>query len=427
MTLASSYPPPSSISRAADFAFKSADFTKLLREHTSAGSTGFWEIQFDPIPGKPMIPWYISVVNGLVVFSGTEAPSWHGLLEVLQRYVPRIRRPKLSQQMQVLYATQPDQQSRDLGRLVKQMSTLSLISLEEVTQAIRLHALHDLDLHLTRNRSGRAFFSPHPGLVESAPISGIELNSLLLEAIKRRVEWNQVAPYVSSIEQRVSLTPKALSGSYLSDEQKRSLQGVIQDGQTLEAIASAMGKDTLFVAKSFLPLFQQSLLVVEPNLEARPATESSQSSDPTVIDGAVLAASTSAPPLIYIVDDSAMLVRQFQNLLENWGYRVDYCHDPEFAVENISKVDPTVIFLDVNMPKISGFDLIRQIRRHDTLSDRPLVMLTAEKTVSNQWRAQWASCKFLAKPRSPEDIQDFRQDLRTLLRDLAPLATDVLL
>jgi CheY-like chemotaxis protein len=415
------------MSRAADFVFKSAEFTKLLRENTSGGSTGFWEIQFDPMPGKTMIPWYISVVNGLVVFSGTEAPSWQGLLEVLRRYVPRIRRPKLNQQVQVLYATQPDQHSRDLGRLVKQMSTLSLISLEEVVHAIRLNALHDLDLHLTRNRSGRASFSPRPDLVESAPINGIELNALLLEAIKRRVEWNQVAPYVASVEQRISLTPKALSGNYLSDEQKRSLQGVIQDGQTLDAIASAMGKDTLFVAKSFLPLFQQSLLVVESNQESSPATELSQSLDPMAIEGAALAAQTNAPPLIYIVDDSAMLVRQFQNLLENWGYRVDHCHDPEFAVENMSKVNPTVIFLDVNMPKISGFDLIKQIRRHDNLNDAPLVMLTAEKSVSNQWRAQWANCKFLAKPKSPEDIQVFRQELRTLLRDLAPLATDVLI
>ncbi len=81
---------------------------------------------------------------------------------------------------------------------------------------------------------------------------------------------------------------------------------------------------------------------------------------------------------------------------------------------------PVVIFLDINMPGASGFDLIKQIRRQPQLSSIPLVLLTAEKTVSNQWRAQWASCKFLAKPRTPAEIHVFQTELRQMLGEIAP-------
>ena len=80
------------------------------------------------------------------------------------------------------------------------------------------------------------------------------------------------------------------------------------------------------------------------------------------------------------------------------------------------------IFLDVNMPGASGFDLIKQIRRQPDLSSLPLVLLTAEKTVSNQWRAQWASCKFLAKPRTSAEIPVFRTELRQMLEEIVPIA-----
>jgi CheY-like chemotaxis protein len=72
------------------------------------------------------------------------------------------------------------------------------------------------------------------------------------------------------------------------------------------------------------------------------------------------------------------------------------------------------------MPGASGFDLIKQIRRQPQLTSIPLVLLTAEKTVSNQWRAQWASCKFLAKPRTSAEIPVFRTELRQMLEEMAP-------
>lgn len=79
------------------------------------------------------------------------------------------------------------------------------------------------------------------------------------------------------------------------------------------------------------------------------------------------------------------------------------------------------------MPGASGFDLIKQIRRQSQLSSLPLVLLTAEKSVSNKWRAQWANCKFLAKPSMQEEISVFQTELHTMLQKMVPTAKDTLI
>ena len=125
-------------------------------------------------------------------------------------------------------------------------------------------------------------------------------------------------------------------------------------------------------------------------------------------------------PEIFIVDDSPILVEQFRHLVVSWGYRVNHSHNALTAVQTMLEFKPAVIFLDINMPGASGFDLIKQIRRQPQLSSIGLVLLTAEKTVSNQWRAQWANCKFLAKPSTTAQIPVFRTELRQLLEEMVP-------
>jgi DNA-binding response OmpR family regulator len=78
------------------------------------------------------------------------------------------------------------------------------------------------------------------------------------------------------------------------------------------------------------------------------------------------------------------------------------------------------------MPGLNGFDLIKQIRRQRELSTLSLVLVTAENSMTNSFRARWANCRFLAKPQSTSDTAKFRDELRNLLREVAPLSTDTL-
>jgi len=113
-------------------------------------------------------------------------------------------------------------------------------------------------------------------------------------------------------------------------------------------------------------------------------------------------------------------------LLLSWGYQVDFTDDAESATSKILDYKPTIVLIDINMPGLNGFDLIKQIRRQRELSSLSLVLVTAENSMTNSFRARWANCRFLAKPHSTSDTAKFRDELRNLLRELAPLSTDTL-
>lgn len=129
---------------------------------------------------------------------------------------------------------------------------------------------------------------------------------------------------------------------------------------------------------------------------------------------------------IFIVDDSPILLKQLANLIESWGYEVNITSNATNAIAQMLPLRPALIFLDLNMPGTNGFELIKQIRRQPELNLTPLVMITAENNVANSFRAKWANCRFLAKPKTTTDTTEFRSQLRSLLRELAPLPTDTL-
>ncbi|GBO53363.1 signal transduction histidine kinase CheA [Pseudanabaena sp. lw0831] len=122
-------------------------------------------------------------------------------------------------------------------------------------------------------------------------------------------------------------------------------------------------------------------------------------------------------PKVMIVDDSPLLLKQFGNLLKNWGYQLSLVNDSANATSQMLSEKPDIVFVDINMPNLNGFDLIKQIRRQPSLAGIPLVLVTSENTITNNFRAKWANCRFLSKPLKSDDIQEFREQVRTILQD----------
>lgn len=167
-------------------------------------------------------------------------------------------------------------------------------------------------------------------------------------------------------------------------------------------------------------LAQKKIVSILPLVEKE--SESLSSAPPEIIQADTVA----GRPSVFVVDDSPVLLRQFRDLLTSWGYQVNLTDDATNATQMILSHNPSVVFLDINMPGLNGFELIKQIRRQPSLAAIPLVMVTAENSMTNSFRAKWASCKFIAKPKTSEDTESFREQLRSLLREVAPLPSDVL-
>jgi CheY-like chemotaxis protein len=343
-------------------------------------------------------------VQGRVVFTGREFLVWSSFSNILKRYIFRLRDAKSKEDILDLERQASPEQLRQLGKMLTQMEKTGLVSHEEVVKAVQTHILCQFDHYLFQSE-GVAQFTADQSLVFQAQIPGFKLEDLLARATQRRMEWRTLLPDVPSMECQGTLNDKAFEYSNLTEEQKRHIKIVISRGKTFEEIAYNLAKDPLEIAKLFAKLSRSGLVKIEVPVETK---------------------ETSLVPTIFVVDDSPVLLQQFENLVVGWGYRVKSCLNPSNAVRQMLEWKPRLIFLDINMPGVSGFDLIKQIRRETELSSIPLVLLTAEKSVSNQWRAQWANCKFLAKPSAKEEVPKFRTELMEILRSDAPIQENIL-
>ncbi len=88
-------------------------------------------------------------------------------------------------------------------------------------------------------------------------------------------------------------------------------------------------------------------------------------------------APASQVPLVLVVDDSITVRRVTQRLLKREGYRVALAADGLQALERLQEERPAVVLSDIEMPRMDGFDLARNIRADRELHALPIIMITS--------------------------------------------------
>jgi chemosensory pili system protein ChpA (sensor histidine kinase/response regulator) len=136
---------------------------------------------------------------------------------------------------------------------------------------------------------------------------------------------------------------------------------------------------------------------------------------PQAIESEGLAAQVavvSAPqvPLVLVVDDSITVRRVTQRLLKREGFRVALAADGLQALEMLQGEKPAVVLTDIEMPRMDGFDLVRNIRNDKRLIGMPIIMITSRIAEKHRDYARELKVDhYLGKP-YPED------ELITLVR-----------
>ncbi len=110
-------------------------------------------------------------------------------------------------------------------------------------------------------------------------------------------------------------------------------------------------------------------------------------------------------PLVMVVDDSITVRRVTQRLLQREGYRVVLAADGLQALERLQEERPSIVLSDIEMPRMDGFDLARNIRADARLKDLPIVMITsriAEK--HREYAKELGVDHYLGKPYPEEEL-----------------------
>jgi two-component system, OmpR family, alkaline phosphatase synthesis response regulator PhoP len=111
------------------------------------------------------------------------------------------------------------------------------------------------------------------------------------------------------------------------------------------------------------------------------------------------------PKKIVIADDNENIREALTYLLEDEGYKLWLAKDGAETLKKVKEVRPDILFLDVMMPEINGYDVCRTIKNDPEIKQTYVIMLTAKGQVAEQERGKEVGAdEYIVKPFSPMEI-----------------------
>lgn len=108
---------------------------------------------------------------------------------------------------------------------------------------------------------------------------------------------------------------------------------------------------------------------------------------------------------VMVVDDSLTVRRVTQRLLAREGYQVVLAKDGVDALEQLQSVTPAVMLVDIEMPRMDGFDLTRNVRDDERTRHIPIVMITSRTAEKHRnYAMQIGVNEYLGKPYQEDQL-----------------------
>jgi two-component system cell cycle response regulator DivK len=120
---------------------------------------------------------------------------------------------------------------------------------------------------------------------------------------------------------------------------------------------------------------------------------------------------------ILIVEDNALNIKLFCDLLAAHGHQPEAVTDSRNALDAARSFSPDLVITDIQLPHVSGLDLIRMLRHDEQLGQVPIMAVTAYSTSEDEERIRGAGAQaYVSKPIS---VMRFAETVEQLLKDSA--------
>ncbi|MCK5263346.1 MAG: response regulator, partial [Gammaproteobacteria bacterium] len=161
---------------------------------------------------------------------------------------------------------------------------------------------------------------------------------------------------------------------------------------TVRGIAGA----TILADGRVVLILEMSSLVVGESLFKQVVSE-------VEVEEVVVAAETE--PTIMVVDDSITIRKVTARILERHGMKVILATDGVDATNKLQEQVPDLMLLDIEMPRMDGFELATYMRNEDKLKDVPIIMITSRTGSKHKERAKSIGVEqYLGKPYQEEEL-----------------------
>ena len=203
-------------------------------------------------------------------------------------------------------------------------------------------------------------------------------------------------------------SPNLAPALHKQERLREELSGIIYqnflrllDGQrTLRDLSWRMRKDVGKLTCSLVPYVKQNLLEIVEVPDINPPRNSKKSLG-------VRESKDKDRPLIACIDDSPQICKVMEEIITRQGYRCVSIQESLQALPSLIKFDPDLVFLDIGMPIVNGYEICTQVRRVDRLKNLPIVFLTGNDGIIDRVRARVSGASaFIPKPIEIDKINE---------------------
>jgi len=116
---------------------------------------------------------------------------------------------------------------------------------------------------------------------------------------------------------------------------------------------------------------------------------------------------TASNKTVLVVEDKVSLTQMLQFLFLSKGLDVEIAYDGIEAMEKINTLRPDLVLLDIMMPKMDGFEVLKKLKDSPDTAGIPIIMLTARKSKQDMDRArELGAVEYITKPFKAVEVVD---------------------
>jgi chemosensory pili system protein ChpA (sensor histidine kinase/response regulator) len=172
--------------------------------------------------------------------------------------------------------------------------------------------------------------------------------------------------------------------------------------------ATVLGSGEIVLILNPVPLAQRALQQQARAPRLLPAEEGAVSGMPVLEPAKPQAEAVQGlrtQTIVMVVDDSLTVRRITQRLLTREGYQVVLAKDGVDALEHMQSITPDVMLVDIEMPRMDGFDLTRNVRSDDRTKHIPIIMITSRTAEKHRnYAMELGVNEYIGKPFQEEAL-----------------------
>ncbi|MBD2295273.1 response regulator [Anabaena sphaerica FACHB-251] len=244
-----------------------------------------------------------------------------------------------------------------------------------------------------QTNSSSLSFERNQEMILKSPLISTNGNMFLKQMQECWHKWLEagladICPYLAPVLQKPEQLKQQVSPLVYTNFQR-----LINGKYTLWELAVKMKQSVLSVARSLLPYIQQGIVnLIELPDAPLPTNKVSKIHQ-------VTEENRTNSPLVACLDDSPQVCKMLERIITSHGMRFIGIQHPLQALPTLIEKKPDLIFLDLMMPVVNGYEVCNQLRRISFFAKTPVVILTSSDGVFDRVRSKvFGATEFITKP-----------------------------